>query len=65
MDDNLNIGDAIDYGQARHAGSLGDLVLACLHLLERAGGPGAFHHIKYHVSTYQSCLRPAREARKP
>ena len=40
MDDNLNIGDAIDYGQRTHAGSLGDLVLATLRRLEQSGGPG-------------------------
>lgn len=39
---NLNIGDAIDYTQASHRGSLGDLVQACLHELERSGGPDAF-----------------------
>lgn len=65
IDDNLNIGDAIDYGQAKHRGSLGDLVTAALNLLERTGGPDAFHHIKYQVPTYESCQRPSRLARKP
>lgn len=41
MDDNLNIGDAIDYGQHKGAGCLGDLVLATLRRLEHSGGPGA------------------------
>ena len=40
MDDNLNIGDAIDYGQRTHSGSLGDLVLGTLRRLEQSGGPG-------------------------
>jgi hypothetical protein len=40
VDDNLNIGDAIDYGQRTHAGSLGDVVLATLRRLEHSGGPG-------------------------
>ena len=40
VDDNLNIGDAIDYGQHKHSGSLGDLVLATLRRLEQSGGPG-------------------------
>ncbi|EFN57028.1 hypothetical protein CHLNCDRAFT_11055, partial [Chlorella variabilis] len=53
--DNLNIGDAIDYAQASHRGSLGDLVAGTLHALERGGGPDAFHHIKYHVPLYESC----------
>ena len=63
--DNLNIGDAIDYAQASHRGSLGDLVAGTLHALERGGGPDAFHHIKYHVPLYESCCRPSRLARKP
>ncbi len=33
-------------------------VTATLNLLEHAGGPEAFHHIKYHVPAYESCLRP-------
>ncbi len=41
VDDNLNIGDAMDYGQRKHSGSLGDLVLATLRRLEQSGGPGA------------------------
>lgn len=41
MDDNLNIRDAIDYGQRKGAGCLGDLVLATLRRLEHSGGPGA------------------------
>jgi len=65
VDDNLNIGDAIDYGQSKHKGSLGDLVLATLNLLERAGGPDAFQNIKYYIPTYESCVRPSRLARKP
>ncbi|PRW57653.1 Parkin coregulated like isoform B [Chlorella sorokiniana] len=65
VDDNLNIGDAIDYGQRTHAGSLGDVVLATLRRLEHSGGPDAYLHIKYHVATYESCMRPSRVARKP
>lgn len=33
-------------GQAKHTGTLGDLVLSTLHLLERTGGPHAFLNIK-------------------
>ena len=40
VEDNLNIGDAMDYGQGKHGGSLGNLVLATLQRLERSGGPG-------------------------
>ncbi|KAI7836729.1 hypothetical protein COHA_009427 [Chlorella ohadii] len=65
VDDNLNIGDAIDYGQRKHSGSLGDLVLATLRRLEQSGGPDAYLHIKYHVATYESAVRPSRVARKP
>lgn len=25
----------------------------------------AYLHIKYHVATYESCMRPSRVARKP
>jgi hypothetical protein len=54
----------MDYAQASHRGTLGDLVLATLHALERGGGADAFHHIKYQVPLYESCLRPSRVARK-
>lgn len=64
-EDNLSIGNAIGDGQAKQRGSLGDLVTATLNILERAGGPNAFHHIKYHVPTYESCLRVSRLACKP
>lgn len=46
MGENLNIGDAIDYGQRSRKGSLGDVVLETLHLLEEHGGPDAFLNIK-------------------
>jgi hypothetical protein len=55
----------MDYGQRRHAGTLGDVVLATLHALERAGGAPAFPAIKHHVALYQSCVLPPRLARKP
>ncbi|KAL4856071.1 Parkin coregulated [Chlorella vulgaris] len=64
ISDNLNLGDRMDYAQASHRGTLGDLVLATLHALERGGGADAFHHIKYQVPLYESCLRPSRVARK-
>eukprot|EP00887_Chlorella_sp_A99_P003424 scaffold7.g3424.t1 len=58
--DNVNIGDAIHYGQRLHRDSLGDLVADTLHTLERSGGPDAFLNIKYVIATYESCLaRPA------
>lgn len=44
--ENLNIGDAIDYGQRQYKGSLGDLVKKTLNTLEEHGGPHAFHNIK-------------------
>lgn len=56
----MNIGDAIHYGQRLHKGTLGDVVLETLQVLERTGGPDAFLCIKYIIPTYESCLaRPA------
>ena len=44
---NLNIGDAIDYGQRLHKGSMGDVVIETLNVLEVEGGPDAFLNIKW------------------
>jgi hypothetical protein len=52
-DDNLNSGDAIDYGQQKR-GNLGDLIDETLALFEIHGGDDAFINIKYMIPTYES-----------
>lgn len=50
-DDNVNLGDKIDYNRSGH---LGDLINETLQMLERYGGPDAYINIKYMVPTYES-----------
>jgi hypothetical protein len=52
---NINIGDAIEYGQ-RTRMNLGDLIDETLQILEIHGGEDAFINIKYMVPTYESCI---------
>eukprot|EP00033_Pygsuia_biforma_P001349 GCRY01001528.1.p1 GENE.GCRY01001528.1~~GCRY01001528.1.p1 ORF type:complete len:225 (-),score=33.48 GCRY01001528.1:226-900(-) len=52
---NINIGDAIDYGQRKRT-NLGDLINETLELLEMHGGEDAFINIKYMVPTYESVV---------
>ena len=49
----VNSGDGIEYGQ-RHEENIGDQIEATLNLMEKHGGEGACHYIKYMVPTYQS-----------
>ncbi|XP_066583938.1 parkin coregulated gene protein-like [Prorops nasuta] len=50
-----NIGEGIDYSQARGE-SPGDVIQETLEVLERYGNKDAFINIKYMVPTYESCL---------
>eukprot|EP00002_Diphylleia_rotans_P004189 TRINITY_DN1300_c0_g1_i5.p2 TRINITY_DN1300_c0_g1~~TRINITY_DN1300_c0_g1_i5.p2 ORF type:complete len:317 (-),score=71.29 TRINITY_DN1300_c0_g1_i5:837-1787(-) len=50
---NINIGDAIDYGQRKKM-NIGDLIEETLHVLEVNGGEDAFINIKYMIPTYES-----------
>lgn len=52
MTENLNLGDAMDYGQRSHRGSLGDVVLETLGVLEAEGRPDAFLHIKWVLGAF-------------
>lgn len=51
--ENLNIGDSIDYGQQKR-GTVGDLIEETLELFEVHGGEDAFINIKYMIPTYES-----------
>merc|ERR1719506_2617165 len=54
----LNLGDGIDYGQAkRDFRNIGELIEETLNLLEVSGGPDAFINIKYMIPTYESCMK--------
>ncbi|XP_038050245.1 parkin coregulated gene protein homolog [Patiria miniata] len=52
---NLNIGDGIDYGQQKRE-NIGDLIQETLEALEKHGGEDAFINIKYMVPTYESSV---------
>ena len=52
---NINLGDRIDYGQQRRE-NMGDLINETLESLEKHGGEDAFINIKYMIPTYESCL---------
>jgi hypothetical protein len=52
---NINMGDAIDYGQRKRE-NIGDLIEETLQLLEIHGGEDAFINIKYMIPTYESCV---------
>jgi len=52
---NLNIGDAIDYGQRKRM-NLGDLISETLEIFETHGGDDAFINIKYMIPVYESCM---------
>ena len=52
---NINLGDGIYYGQ-KDEENVGDLVDETLGMVERTGGPHAFHAIKYMIPTYESCV---------
>ena len=52
---NLNIGDAIHFGQRKQM-VLGDLIEDTLQLLEVHGGEDAFINLKYLVPTYESVM---------
>lgn len=53
--DNLNIGDKIDYKQRKRM-NLGELIAETLEILETHGGEDAFINIKYMIPTYESCV---------
>jgi hypothetical protein len=53
--DNLNIGDKIDYNQRKNM-NLGGLIDETLEVLETHGGEDAFINIKYMIPTYESCV---------
>lgn len=55
INNNENLGDAIDYGQ-RKKQNLGDLIVQTLEQLEIHGGDDAFINIKYLIPTYQSVV---------
>jgi len=50
---NLNLGDGIDYSQAKR-NNVGDLIDETLEILEMHGGEDAFINIKYMIPTYES-----------
>ena len=52
----VNYGEEIDYAQQRGE-SVPDLVQETLEVFEQYGGEDAFINIKYHVPTYESCVR--------
>lgn len=56
MDDNRNIGDAIDYGQ-RKADDVGEEIRKTLELMEEHGGPKALQYIKFSIPLYESCVK--------
>jgi len=55
INQNDNLGDAIDYGQRKRM-NLGDLITQTLEQLEIHGGEDAFINIKYLIPTYQSVI---------
>lgn len=55
INNNDNIGDAIDYKQRKRC-NLGELIMQTLEQLEIHGGDDAFINIKYLVPTYQSVV---------
>ncbi len=55
INNNSNLGDAIDYGQRKKL-NMGDLIIQTLEQLEIHGGEDAFINIKYLVPTYQSVV---------
>lgn len=57
LDNNRNIGDAIDYGQ-RKLDDIGEEVRKTLELFEETGGANAFKYIKFSVPVYESCMIP-------
>ena len=53
---NVNVGDAIDYGQRKRTRHRLACKLETLQLFETYGGEDAFINIKYMVPTYESCI---------
>jgi hypothetical protein len=53
VNQNLNIGDDIDYGQQKRC-NVGDLIAETVELFEIHGGEDAFINIKYMIPTYES-----------
>ena len=56
LDENRNIGDAIDYAQQKNT-DVGEQVRNTLEALEEYGGPGAFKAIKFSIPLYESCMK--------
>ena len=51
-----NLGDRTDYAQQKQ-NDLGATIQQTVELMEKTGSPDASMWIKYHIPTYESCVR--------